>query len=82
MAWVLSVAALLGYGALRGDGTAELVVGLVLAVSWLLAWCFSDRPTALELERRAKGLCVACGYDLRASPGRCPECGRAATTPM
>jgi hypothetical protein len=42
-----------------------------LPVIWLIRWDRSRR----QLRRRFAGLCQRCGYDLRATPHRCPECG-------
>ena len=63
------------------------VPGFAYAVPhWVPAVGFAVLPAAWLVRRfrrsRAlkRGLCTACGYDLRASPGRCPECGAAAAT--
>lgn len=50
-----------------------LLATLVLPVAWVAhrrirTWA-SHRP-------RPRGICSTCGYDLRATPDRCPECGR------
>ena len=41
-------------------------------VAWLLGFLRKGRSREARLRG---GLCVECGYDLRGSPGRCPECG-------
>jgi hypothetical protein len=53
---------------------------------WLVALVSTILPAAwarrhLRAGRRARqGLCPSCGYDLRASPERCPECGTSTAT--
>jgi hypothetical protein len=82
---VLDHTGLLGFGhasvALGATGSAS-----VLSVPFWAVAALTLVAPAIMLQRRLKdrrwrraGLCPTCGYDLRASRGRCPECGTPAT---
>jgi len=54
------------------DSTALIAPGVALAV------LVYDRRRLRREQWRIDGLCPTCGYDLRATPQRCPECGSGA----
>jgi hypothetical protein len=58
--------------------TAELSAGgflFVVAIVWTEFQIRVAHKREIRLLRLLEGCCVNCGYDLRATTGRCPECG-------
>jgi hypothetical protein len=65
---------------LPSDGfTLVMATWVVVFPLWLPAILFAVPPTgwliAWRRRRGRRGLCGVCGYDIRATPDRCPECG-------
>ena len=50
---------------------------LLLPLLWIISLGLARRRRALRARR---SLCRTCGYDVRASPDRCPECGTLVAT--
>ncbi|MDB5355960.1 MAG: hypothetical protein JWN24_2413 [Phycisphaerales bacterium] len=72
--------ALLGF-ALQSATTNDYTWHRLVIPLWFLILLAAVAPvvrarSAVRLRRRVKlNLCATCGYDLRATPERCPECG-------
>jgi hypothetical protein len=62
-----------------GGGVATAPIWPIVLATGLLPCAYL---ISLGRRRRAlrKGLCPVCGYDLRATPDRCPECGAVPST--
>jgi predicted Zn-ribbon and HTH transcriptional regulator len=84
LAWIFLVLLVLITSAHMNEVNAvSRVVGFFLPGSLLVLVLLSLTTIRKRRQklRRLHGLCLSCGYDLRASPDRCPECGTPTTRP-
>jgi hypothetical protein len=70
--------AVLGFGRQAVSWRDGNFTSIRIPLAWALVACLlAPAVWVVRQARRRKGagLCPACGYDLRATPDRCPECG-------
>ena len=55
---------------------ALYAVGALIGIAIVIRSMRRESRRLTDYDTEIHGVCPACGYDLRESPDRCPECGR------
>ena len=75
--WIMKDFWVVGSRAIVIPFWAPTILSLTLSIPAVVL----ARRSAVRAYRKRHGLCVACGYDIRESKERCPECGATITLP-